>query len=95
MKVITVKPYQKLSLQYHEHRNETWTIVQGKARITKGHLVQDVDAKVKPYTTYIPKGTEHRIENTGDEVLIFVETQTGTYFGEDDIVRISDDYGRV
>ena len=91
VKRIIVKPGQRLSYQYHYKRNECWVIVQGKATVT-------LDGKVFTYKegeiVDIEYGTRHRVQNEQEEDLIFIETQTGTYFGEDDIVRIEDDYGR-
>jgi mannose-6-phosphate isomerase-like protein (cupin superfamily) len=91
VKRIIVKPGQRLSYQFHHERNEVWVIVWGEATIT-------LDDEEKIYTetqiVEIPVGTKHRVQNNGTEDLIFIETQTGTYFGEDDIVRIEDDYGR-
>ncbi|WP_406600947.1 phosphomannose isomerase type II C-terminal cupin domain [Mangrovimonas aestuarii] len=92
LKRIEVEPGQRLSYQYHYKRSEAWTIVQGEATITlDGEMVN-----YKPgETILIPVGTKHRIENQTDELVVFVEVQTGTYFGEDDIVRLEDDYNRV
>jgi len=91
VKRITVYPGQRLSYQYHFKRSEVWTIVQGNALIT-------LDGVVMRYktgeTVIIPAGMKHRIENDTEEPVIFVEVQHGEYFGEDDIVRISDDYDR-
>ena len=92
VKRIIVKPGQRLSYQYHHKRSECWVIVQGWAAIT-------LDDKFLSYKTgdvvEIPVGMKHRVMNNHiKEDLIFIETQTGTYFGEDDIVRIEDDYGR-
>lgn len=91
VKKITVKPGERLSLQSHEHRSEVWTIVQGNGMVT-------IDAHNKPVrdgnVVHIFRGEVHRIKNTGDQDLIFIEVQYGTYFGEDDIVRYEDDYGR-
>ena len=91
VKRIIVKPGQRLSYQYHHKRNECWVVVQGVAAITLDgdETWYDINSVIQ-----IPAGTKHRVENKGDEDLIFIETQTGTYFGEDDIVRIEDDYGR-
>ena len=92
VKRIIVKPEQRLSYQYHNKRAEAWVVVQGIATVTlndkeftykKGEIVD------------IEVGMKHRVQNKGKEDLIFIETQTGTYFGEDDIVRLSDDYNRV
>ena len=91
VKRIIVKPGQRLSYQYHYKRSECWVIVQGVADVTlndKEYLFNTNNV------VEIPTGTKHRVENKGSEDLIFIETQTGTYFGEDDIVRIEDDYGR-
>ncbi|WP_304343812.1 phosphomannose isomerase type II C-terminal cupin domain [Chryseobacterium koreense] len=91
VKKISVNPGGRLSLQYHCHRAEVWTIVSGAGTIT-------INDEVKDYQTgevvQIPLKTRHRIENTGKEPVVFIEVQYGTYFGEDDIVRIEDDYNR-
>lgn len=92
VKQITVNPSQRLSYQYHNQRKEYWAIVQGSATI-----ILD-DEKVFRYqgeSIHIPLGSKHRIINENDTPLVFIEVQVGTYFGEDDIVRIEDDYGRV
>ena len=92
VKQITVFPNQKLSYQYHEHRAERWVIVQGEAIVT----INDYNhTKTIGESVKIPKGAKHRIWNPGDIDLIFIEVQTGTYFGEDDIVRLEDNYGRI
>jgi len=92
VKRIHVNPGGKLSLQYHHHRAEVWTIVSGIGTIT-------IDNDIKDYSVgsvaQIPLGTHHRIENRTNEPVIFIEVQYGTYFGEDDIVRIEDDYNRA
>ena len=90
-KRIIVKPGQRLSYQYHHKRNEVWVIVKGHAHIT---LDDKEWLYVERDIVDIPVGTKHRVMNKGKEDLIFIETQTGTYFGEDDIVRLEDDYGR-
>ena len=95
VKRIIVKPGQRLSYQYHHKRNECWVVVQGRATVT-------LDGKDFEYESdnelgnivNIPVGTKHRVRNDEEIDLIFIETQTGTYFGEDDIVRLEDDYGR-
>ena len=91
VKRITVKPGGRLSYQYHYRRSEVWTMVQGVATITLDDVV-----KVYKYgeTVLIPQGSKHRIQNNSDDDLVFIEVQHGTYFGEDDIVRIEDDYFR-
>ena len=94
VKKIIVKPGQRLSYQYHKNRNECWVIVQGEATITHDDFLLVAKTTPESNIVNIPAGTKHRVENKGEEDLIFIETQTGTYFGEDDIVRIEDDYGR-
>jgi mannose-1-phosphate guanylyltransferase/mannose-1-phosphate guanylyltransferase/mannose-6-phosphate isomerase len=91
VKRIMVKPGEKLSLQMHHHRAEHWVVVSGSAMIT-------VDNVTKLYTenesTYIPIGSTHRLENPGKLPLHLIEVQSGSYLGEDDIVRFEDTYGR-
>jgi mannose-1-phosphate guanylyltransferase/mannose-6-phosphate isomerase len=92
VKRITVKPGGVLSLQYHHHRSEHWVIVKGTALVT----CDERRFTLKPNeSTYIPQGSVHRLENPGSEPLELIEVQSGTYLGEDDIVRVSDNYGRV
>ena len=91
VKRIIVKPGQRLSYQYHLARSENWVIVQGEALVT---LDGEEYLFHKGMVVEIPVRTKHRVENKFDKSLIFIETQTGNYFGEDDIVRIEDDYGR-
>ena len=92
LKRIEVDPPAKLSYQYHHKRSEALTIVEGVGSIT---LDGDVKDYSKGETALIPQGVKHRIENKGQEKIIFIEVQTGSYFGEDDIVRIEDDYNRA
>lgn len=91
LKQVEVMPNQRLSYQYHHHRQEAWTIIQGTALVTL-----DDEEFIYKYgdTVTIARGSKHRIKNIGEDVLIFIEVQTGTYFGEDDIVRLQDDYAR-
>ena len=91
LKKIEVTPGHRLSYQYHHHRQEAWTIVEGTAKVTL-----DGEELTFKYgeTALIPQGAKHRIENPGPGPLVFVEVQTGTYFGEDDIIRLEDDYHR-
>lgn len=92
VKRITVKPGAKLSVQMHHHRAEHWVVVSGTAKVTNGDstfLLSENES------TYVPIGTVHALENPGHLPLEIIEIQTGSYLGEDDIVRISDDYGRV
>jgi mannose-6-phosphate isomerase len=95
VKKITVKPGGRLSYQYHNKRSEVWTIVQGTATITLGEGSNHwVTEHGYGETIIIPQGTKHRVENKGQDDLVFIEVQHGSYFGEDDIVRIEDDYNR-
>ena len=91
VKHITVKPGGKLSLQMHHHRAEHWIVVQGTARIRRGD--QEI-MLTEDQSTYIPLGTLHRLENPGKIPLHLIEVQSGSYLGEDDIVRFEDSYGR-
>jgi mannose-6-phosphate isomerase len=91
VKRIQVNPGGRLSYQYHYKRAEVWTIVQGIGRITLNGEVRDYHPGE---TILIPQGDKHRIENPSSEPCVFVEVQHGSYFGEDDIVRIEDDYNR-
>ena len=91
VKRIMVKPGQKLSLQMHHHRAEHWVVVSGTASVTCGDLVTLLSEN---QSTYIPLGTTHRLENPGKVDLHIIEVQSGTYLGEDDIVRLEDIYKR-
>lgn len=92
-KIISVKPGGQLSLQSHNHREEHWIVVHGTGTV-------QLDDSILPVTTgsnvFIPKGCKHRLTNTGEkENLIITEVQIGDYFGEDDIIRYEDVYGRI
>ena len=91
IKRIEVNINQRLSYQFHNYRAETWIIIQGDGKITIDDVTTDCS---KGDTLVIPIGSKHRIQNTGNRKLVFIEVQTGSYFGEDDIVRIEDDYNR-
>ncbi len=91
VKRIIVKPGQRLSLQKHYHRSEHWIVVRGAARVTVNELVKTVHENE---SVYIPMGAVHRLENPGKIMLELIEVQTGSYLGEDDIIRIEDDYRR-
>jgi len=91
VKHIMVKPGGKLSLQMHHHRAEHWVVVQGTARIRRGEEEMMLS---EDQSTYIPLGTAHRLENPGKIPLHLIEVQSGSYLGEDDIVRLEDSYGR-
>jgi mannose-1-phosphate guanylyltransferase/mannose-6-phosphate isomerase len=92
VKRIVVKPGESLSLQMHHHRAEHWVVVRGTAQVTcgeKSFLLSENQS------TYIPLGTVHRLSNPGKTPLEIIEVQSGTYLGEDDIVRFEDNYGRL
>ena len=91
VKRITVKPGASLSLQMHHHRAEHWIVVKGTARITRD---DDVFMLTENESTFIPLGSRHRLENPGKIPLELIEVQSGSYLGEDDIVRFDDVYGR-
>jgi mannose-1-phosphate guanylyltransferase / mannose-6-phosphate isomerase len=91
VKRLKVKPGATLSLQMHHHRAEHWIVVSGTARITRG---DEVFLLEENQSTYIPIGVKHRIENPGMIPLHIIEVQSGSYLGEDDIVRFDDRYGR-
>jgi mannose-6-phosphate isomerase len=89
VKLITIKPGCQPSYQYHTQRAEQWIIVQGQASITLDDITQK---KTAGASVFVDVGVRHRAKNIGDDDLVFIEIQTGTYFGEDDIVRIEDDF---
>jgi mannose-1-phosphate guanylyltransferase / mannose-6-phosphate isomerase len=91
VKRIVVKPGGRLSLQKHHHRSEHWIVVHGAARVT---VNEDVKTVHENESIYIPIGAVHRLENPGKILLELIEVQTGSYLGEDDIIRIEDDYRR-
>lgn len=91
VKRIVVKPGGRLSLQLHHHRAEHWVVVRGTARITIG---DEVKVLHENESIYVPSGARHRLENPGKIDLEVIEVQTGSYLGEDDIVRFEDDYHR-
>jgi len=91
IKRIEVHPGQRLSLQMHHHRCEHWIVVSGAAEVTCGD--RDFILNVNE-STFIPKGTHHRLANPGRIPLCIIEVQSGEYLGEDDIIRFQDDYNR-
>jgi mannose-1-phosphate guanylyltransferase/mannose-6-phosphate isomerase len=91
VKRIVVKQGGRLSLQLHHHRAEHWVVVRGTAQVTIGDKVQMLHENE---SVYVPSGSQHRLENPGKIDLELIEVQTGSYLGEDDIVRIADDYHR-
>jgi mannose-6-phosphate isomerase-like protein (cupin superfamily) len=92
VKRITVWPGRRLSLQSHTRRAEHWIIVSGHARVKLNE--KDIDLQ-QHESVNIPRGAVHRIQNIGGTPLVFIEVQQGEYFGEDDITRLEDDFGRV
>ncbi|MDD5643153.1 MAG: cupin domain-containing protein, partial [Syntrophales bacterium] len=91
VKQVEVDPGKRLSLQLHEHRAEHWVVVQGQALITIGKEIKEVATNE---SVFVPVRTAHRLENQGAEPLRIIEVQTGSYLGEDDIVRLADDFWR-
>lgn len=92
VKRIVVSPGKRLSYQRHSRRSEHWFVVRGRGRVT----VDGEDREVGPGDSVdVPVGAAHRIEGLGEDNLVFVEVQRGEYFGEDDIVRLEDDFGRA
>jgi mannose-1-phosphate guanylyltransferase/mannose-6-phosphate isomerase len=91
VKRITVSVGERLSLQRHHHRCEHWVVVKGTARVTRG---EEVFLLSENQSTYIPIGVNHRLENVGKIPLEMIEVQSGAYLGEDDILRLDDQYGR-
>ncbi len=93
IKRITVKAEFRLSLQWHRHRDETWVVARGTAKVTVG---EEEHILGRGQSMFVSRNTHHRIENISSvEPLEIIEVQTGDYLGEDDIVRLEDDFGRV
>ncbi len=92
VKRIVVNPGAILSLQSHRHRSEHWVVVRGTARVTVGEKIMVL---TEGQSAFIPAGEKHRVENPGQDPLEIIEVQTGSYLGEDDIVRFEDRYGRT
>lgn len=91
VKEITISPGQAPSYQYHHKREEVWIIIKGNGQLK----LDDLESFVEPGSIIkVPTKARHRIRNIGTEDLVFIEVQMGDYFGEDDIVRLEDDYGR-
>ena len=91
VKRIVVKPNGKLSYQVHQKRAEDWVVISGHGIVTLNDVISAVGPRDR---IHIPTGMKHRIQNTGTADLVFIEVQTGFYFGEDDIIRLDDIYGR-
>jgi mannose-6-phosphate isomerase-like protein (cupin superfamily) len=92
VKRLEVLPGKRLSYQYHDHRHEHWVVVKGRATVTLDGIQSIVD---EGETVDVPVATRHRIENAGSERLVLIEVQRGSYLGEDDIVRLEDDFERI
>ena len=92
VKRISVNPGHKLSLQYHHHRSEHWTVIQGEAKVTIGESTKRV--KINE-SVYIPLKEKHALANEAEELMQVIEVGLGDYLGEDDIVRLEDRYGRA
>jgi mannose-6-phosphate isomerase len=92
IKRIEVKAGHRLSLQMHHHRSEHWIVVSGTAKVTRDEEEYIVNVNE---STFIPMGTVHRLQNPGIIPLIIIEVQSGEYLGEDDIIRLHDDYQRA
>ncbi len=92
VKLINVKPGESLSLQKHRYRSEHWVVVSGQAKVEINEKVFNL---YENQSTYIPSGSKHRLSNPGNEDLKIIEIQSGTYLGEDDIIRFDDNYGRT
>ena len=92
VKQIIIKPGQSPSYQYHFKRKEVWVVVQGEGELKLDDILSTVNIGD---ILYIPLKAKHQIKNIGEKDLIFIEVQLGEYFGEDDIVRLEDNYGRV
>lgn len=92
VKRIVVLPHKRLSLQVHQHRSEHWFVVAGSGAATLGDAIVELGPGG---SLDIAVGAAHRVENTGEDDLVFIEVQHGESFGEDDIVRLDDDFGRT
>ena len=92
VKLIFVKPGEQLSLQMHHHRSEHWVIVDGTAKV---ELDAEIKYLVENESIYIPLGSKHRLSNPNEKDLTLIEVQSGSYVGEDDIIRFDDKYGRL
>ena len=92
VKVLEVKPGARLSLQRHAHRGEHWVVVSGVADVVRGNETLQL---ARGEHIHIPPETNHRLGNSGDQPVAIIEVQLGDYLGEDDIVRLEDDYQRL
>jgi mannose-6-phosphate isomerase len=92
VKKLVFKPGKRLSLQYHNHRKEFWSVVEGTALVTCGDVIKEF---TKGETAIIPQGAVHRLENRTNSQVTIIEVQNGDYLGEDDIIRLEDDFNRA
>jgi mannose-6-phosphate isomerase-like protein (cupin superfamily) len=92
VKRLTVNPGHGTSLQFHEHRSERWTVVQGEATVNLGKETYIIQSN---NWICIPVGEQHQLSNNGDSIMQLIEVQLGDYLGEDDIIRVKDNYGRI
>ena len=92
VKILCVNINSKLSVQKHLRRSEHWVVIKGKAKVLRDDEIIELS---KNESTFIKIGSKHSLENVGNEKLLVIEVQTGDYFGEDDIVRYEDLYGRL
>ena len=92
VKRIHVHPFASLSLQSHRYRSEHWVVVEGTARVTVDETVKSIS---EGQSVYVPLGAKHRLENMAEVPMVLIEVQTGTYLGEDDIIRYDDQYSRL
>ena len=92
IKKIEVNPMASLSLQMHNHRSEHWIVLEGTAQV---QVDEEIKLLSKNESVYIPIASKHRLSNPSEEPLVLIEVQTGSYLGEDDIIRFEDIYGRI
>ena len=92
VKRLAIKPNSSLSLQLHKHRAEHWVVVSGTAKV---EINEDIFLLNVNESIYVPKGAKHRLSNSSEDLLVIIEIQSGSYLGEDDIIRLKDNYGRI
>ena len=92
VKRLEIKPNSSLSLQLHKHRAEHWVVVSGTAKV---EINEDIFLLNVNESIYVPKGAKHRLSNSSEDLLVVIEIQSGSYLGEDDIIRLKDNYGRI
>ena len=92
VKRLEIKPKSSISLQKHEYRSEHWIVVSGTAKV---QIDDDLSTLKENQSAYVPAGSKHRLSNPGEILLVLIEVQSGSYLGEDDILRFEDNYGRI